>query len=68
MAIVPADNRLRRRYKREAQPGNFGTCFGLPADTYVVQVYVSAAPSGQLGNCKTGYLGQYWALEVEEVY
>jgi len=47
---------------------NFGTCFGLPADTYVVQVYVGAAPAGQLGDCKTGYLGQYWALEVEEVY
>jgi len=47
---------------------NFGTCFGLPADTYVVQVYVGAAPSAQLGDCKTGYLGQYWALEVEEVY
>jgi hypothetical protein len=49
----------------------FGTCFGLPAKEYTLQVHVMPLPaaSGQpLGDCHTGWWQQYYALEAEEVY
>jgi hypothetical protein len=49
----------------------FGTCFGLPAGNYTIQIYVGpvAAAAGQpLGDCDTGWFNQYWAIEAEEVF
>ncbi len=46
---------------------NFGTCFGLPTGTYTIQVYVGPTPGFATADCYTGWSGQYWALEAEEV-
>ncbi len=46
----------------------FGTCFGLAAGAYTIQVAVGATPSYGGGDCYTGFNGQYWALEAEEVF
>jgi hypothetical protein len=44
-----------------------GTCFGLPAGTYTIQIYVGAV-SGYPANpdLYTGWNG-IWSLEAEEV-
>lgn len=47
---------------------NFGTCFGLGAGTYTVQVYVGPVGGNPVSDCYTGWDNQYWALEAEEVY
>jgi hypothetical protein len=47
---------------------NFGTCMGLPAGVYVIQVYTLPTPGYPVTNCYTGWNNQYWALEAEEVY
>jgi hypothetical protein len=49
----------------------FGTCFGLAAGSYNIQVRVGTVPaaSGQpLGDCDTGWYNSYWAIEAEEVF
>lgn len=48
----------------------FGTCFGLAAGNYTVQVSVGLVSSGAAqpqGDCDTGWYAQYWAIEAEEV-
>jgi hypothetical protein len=47
----------------------FGTCFGLPAGNYNVQVYVGPQPAGLQvqADCYTGWYLQYWSIEAEEV-
>ena len=44
-----------------------GTCFGLPADDYEIQVWIASVPGFQyIGDFHTGGFS-YWALEAEEV-
>jgi len=47
----------------------FGTCSGLAAGTYNIQVTATTAPGYVLANsdCYTGWNAAYWALEAEEV-
>jgi hypothetical protein len=47
----------------------FGTCSGLAAGNYNIQITVSTAP-GYLAansNCYTGWNASYWSIEAEEV-
>ena len=43
-----------------------GTCFGLPAGTYTIQIYVGPTPGYAAGNLYTGWWN-LWSLEAEEV-
>jgi hypothetical protein len=46
----------------------FGTCLGLAAGTYTIQVAVGPTPGYPQGDCYTGFNAQYWSLEAEEVF
>jgi hypothetical protein len=49
----------------------FGTCLGLAAGNYNIQIFVGpvGAGAGQpLGDCDTGWYNQYWSIEAEEVF
>jgi hypothetical protein len=46
----------------------FGTCFGLGAGSYTVQVAAGPTPGYTQGDCYTGFNNQYWSLEAEEVF
>lgn len=46
----------------------FGTCFGVPAGSVTVDVWVIHAHGAQRGDCHTGWNNSSWALEVEEVW
>jgi hypothetical protein len=50
--------------------GVFGTCFGLAAGNYNIQVSVGPVPvaAAPAGDCDTGWYNQYWAIEAEEVF
>ena len=43
-----------------------GTCFGLPAGTYTIQIYVGPTPGYPVCDLYTGWIG-LWSLEAEEV-
>ena len=43
-----------------------GTCFGLVAGTYTIQIYVGPAPGYAVTDLYTGWQG-IWSLEAEEV-
>jgi len=45
-----------------------GTCFGIPAGTHTIQVYVGPLP-GQSSSFSawTARDGGYWSIEAEEV-
>ena len=47
----------------------FGTCFGLAAGNYNIQIYVGPQPAGgeAQADCYTGWNLGYWAIEAEEV-
>lgn len=50
-----------------ASAANFGTCLGLSRGTHTARVHVGPIPGFTQADCYTGF-GQYWSLEVEEVY
>lgn len=44
-----------------------GTCFGLPAGTYTIQVYGGSLPGYSSVSVRLGWYNSYWSLEAEEV-
>ena len=49
----------------------FGTCMGLAAGSYNIQIRVGAVASGSgqpIGDCYTGWFAATWQLEAEEVF